>query len=1758
MYYKLLFSVVLTSIFFGTDLQAANRYWIAASTGSWSNTANWSTSSGGAGGASVPGSADVAYFNAGGLGDCNLDATTVLGGLEIDGYTGTIDVNGFFFSVTGGSPDLNSGTITNGGVYTTFQINTTGTVTFEGTTMDLFTAVEANRIYFHGSVFNDTVSVIKTGNNNDNSDGGNQFNSTLELITNGNGSIQFSDDETDTLRGDLYIGGSGSGNIVLGRLISAPFHQTAGNTIYESNRVSWLDGNLTLRYFTYAGTQDLNITVPADVAVNLGPDLILNCRVNIEAGSIGLNGATFNEPVFLTTTGSATINGDGGNVFNDTLQVIINGTGQLRTGELSPDSINGPLLFGGSGTGSFNVGYATAGPCYFTSAAGISNAPGSWTNANLRLHNFYQTGSGAITLNGGTGSDISFGPNSEFSAVVDVALDNIYLDGAEFQRRVTLAKTGGGNNVGDGGNVFNDTLEVLLNDDSQLRTGDLYPDSLRGHLLYGGTGTSQFRVGNSSAGSFFMASGYSIQESSRVAWDSSGIYLQNFNHAGGAPCLVATLTDQSDIYFASGSTINGRVDVAAGNFYLDGTTFNAAAKFHKIGGGNNDGDGGNVFNDTLEIINDDNNRFATGDLFPDSIRSTLFIGGSGTGDIRFGEEMAGPTYLAPGGTITESADHPWTDGDLHLGYFTYAGTDTFKLNNTFNVDLNFDSGGHYNCPIDLEIRAVTFNGCEFNEAVRIVKNGNGNPRSTGGNVFRSSLEVIMNNDNDLRFGNTYPDTLYGPLYFGGTGEGTLTLGFRDGGTFHLVNNTVLESTTDSWDAASLNLRRFEQTGPSAVNIQTGGDAEIIFGEDCFLDGRVVAETGTIRLNGTEFNRSARFIKIGGGSTAGEGGNVFNDSLEVIINASSSLRIGDINNDTLKGNLYLGGAGTGTFATGYGSGMFIHTAGNNILESATQAWDSCTFDLANYHAQGTGATNLIGTDQGRIYFGPDSEFNGSLTIETGDIYFEGARFNRTVSINKIGGGDNTSDGGNVFMDSLLLELNDDSALRFGDNAADSAYGNVFIGGIGSGTIRFGNEAVGTFYLNSGNILTHPSGWTNPTLDLNTFIANGTDSLKIDASADADLYFGAGCEINGPVQANIGGIFLDGATFNDNVKLTKTGTNNNTGDGGNVFNGNLEMVQNSTAGFRTGNTAPDTLRGNLIVGGSGTGEIAFGNNVAGPFYMAPGGNISVSSDGWTDTYVRFDNFEQDGICNFNLESIAGSGTDVDFGPTSSFDAPVHVSADNVYFEGTTFNDSLVVEKRGAGNNHSRGGCTFNGFSRFTNAGSGRMRFATISDDTFNSNVEYIRTGTGGIQPAYSQDTYYYADIYFDLNNAISTGSNGGTVFIAGSTAQAINGSLSTATPEFERLTMNSTARLTLNTPVNIGTTMQFTSGVVNTDATNILTFINNATSSGASDASHVDGPVSKIGNDAFTFPTGDSSEYRPIAISAPSSGGAEFRAEYFNAPTHPTYDTSSIDPSIDHVSIMEYWLLDRLASTNAVEVTLSWDDISGGVDNPAELLVARWDGGTWRDHGNGSTTGDASAGTITSSTAITDFSPFTLGSSTLANPLPIELVYFEAEAQTDKVALSWFTALEINNDFFTVERSADGLSFHDLTTVNSKGSGKYQTTDHEPYPGTSYYRLKQTDFDGTFTYSDVVPVQFSPGGSKINVFPNPASSEITLSADRGITSVEISDMNGKLMQKISNPAGSNEITLQLSNLKSGLYSLRIYSIDGVEMRKFEVLR
>ena len=169
------------------------------------------------------------------------------------------------------------------------------------------------------------------------------------------------------------------------------------------------------------------------------------------------------------------------------------------------------------------------------------------------------------------------------------------------------------------------------------------------------------------------------------------------------------------------------------------------------------------------------------------------------------------------------------------------------------------------------------------------------------------------------------------------------------------------------------------------------------------------------------------------------------------------------------------------------------------------------------------------------------------------------------------------------------------------------------------------------------------------------------------------------------------------------------------------------------------------------------------------------------------------------------------------------------------------------------------------------------------------------------------------------------------------------------------------------------------------------------------------------------------------------------------------------------------------------------------------------------------------------------------------LPIDLISFTGQNEGKRNHLKWTTASETNNDYFTLEKSQDAVVFAALSRINGAGTSThnidYSSYDNSPFAGVTYYRLKQTDFNGAYTYSEIIAVSNTLNEISIsNLRPNPTSDNVTFdiySPVRGKATIQIMDYLGQMVSDDTQTVGegTSTINVKMSELPKGVYSLKV---------------
>ena len=179
-------------------------------------------------------------------------------------------------------------------------------------------------------------------------------------------------------------------------------------------------------------------------------------------------------------------------------------------------------------------------------------------------------------------------------------------------------------------------------------------------------------------------------------------------------------------------------------------------------------------------------------------------------------------------------------------------------------------------------------------------------------------------------------------------------------------------------------------------------------------------------------------------------------------------------------------------------------------------------------------------------------------------------------------------------------------------------------------------------------------------------------------------------------------------------------------------------------------------------------------------------------------------------------------------------------------------------------------------------------------------------------------------------------------------------------------------------------------------------------------------------------------------------------------------------------------------------------------------------------------------------------------TIKSGLPVELISFGGIISNNQVILNWSTASETNNDFFTIYKSIDGINYEEMQTIAGAGNSNvvlnYKFIDENPFNGVTYYKLKQTDFNGNYKYVGITTCNFKENQDSNFKFANPViNNNMNIAveiANTGNYQYAIYNYSG---QKISGASfeldnNLNNISIPLNNFQNGYYIISINSPDG----------
>jgi Secretion system C-terminal sorting domain len=291
----------------------------------------------------------------------------------------------------------------------------------------------------------------------------------------------------------------------------------------------------------------------------------------------------------------------------------------------------------------------------------------------------------------------------------------------------------------------------------------------------------------------------------------------------------------------------------------------------------------------------------------------------------------------------------------------------------------------------------------------------------------------------------------------------------------------------------------------------------------------------------------------------------------------------------------------------------------------------------------------------------------------------------------------------------------------------------------------------------------------------------------------------------------------------------------------------------------------------------------------------------------------------------------------------------------------------------------------------------------------------------------------------------------------------------------------------------------------------------------------------------FPVGTEMAYLPVTLTAASGD--------FSVSAKPLL------LSVGNLfSILNQWDINRVTGTAPANLEVQWNTSNESKDFGDFRYNCRlhhYSGGIWQPVG---AVGATQNGTVFTATAqnVQNFSPFTMLTQV---SLPVELKSFAGRVEGNNARLFWETATELNNIGFEIEKSTNQTEFSKIGFVKGVGNSvqlnMYNFVDNA-FEKTAYYRLKQLDTDGKFSYSPVIALQkFGLKGS-MKIYPNPLSNQATLNIDFAENSyknasISVFESNGKpIYQK--NVEGQDAVQINVNDWARGLYLIRLTTNEG----------
>lgn len=1177
--------------------------------------------------------------------------------------------------------------------------------------------------------------------------------------------------------------------------------------------------------------------------------------------------------------------------------------------------------------------------------------------------------------------------------------------------------------------------------------------------------------------------------------------------------------------------------------------------------------------------------------------STSAIQFTGAGALNIGGTMSGGAFTASTSTVE------YYNANQTIGGYTYnnlilSGSGTKDLSDVSTINGNFTMNGTVTAEAGMSITVggdfTISSGTTFT-ANTYTHNVVGDWLNNGGTLDLSGSTLNLNGTAQ-NIGGTSA-TAFDFLSL--SGSGTKTFGF----------STAINSNLSIADGVVADLGTF--TGHTAEGLTLGGVAQVagIWGH---TNG-----TGVTQPNNTYFANNTGVI-----TTSSAGANIYYSRQTGNWNAAttwSTITYGDMTNNgtfPVAGDIVNIGGGDYAITVNVASACetlaFEENVGNSpsiILSGTTldvsgslriprpafgENHDldvgSGTLNAGSIHFDGGGwlATTTLTISTGTVTVTGDVTSDG-LVLSFPNITFTGA------GVLQIGGAFLNSGNGNLTPSTGTVEYNGNSTQMIGD----FTYNHLTLSGTGDKSTAGSIDVNGDFTLASGSSFTAGAyshtiagNWVNNGGTFNNSGSNinfdNAGAQNIGGSSATDFnrlsLSGSGIKSLSFSTSIAGNLSIDGTAQADLSTFTSHTANGLTLGGVSQVAG----IWGHTNGI--GVTQP-----NNIYFANNTGVITTASTGANIYFTRQTGNWNAATTWSTITYGD--------VTNNGTFPVAGDIVNIGGG---DFTITVNVASacESIYFQSNNTNHILTINTginldvseeidipsapvlSGGSNTLAVGAGTLNANEiTFTTIEFGGAATFTISTGTANVDGDITATGEG-------EGTFTFTDAgLLQLGGAIIGASNidmtagTGTVEYDGIAAQTI------VNLDYYNLTLNNSLgaipAFTLNGNTTVANTLTMTSGVVDMDSYSFTLGTSTAASTLIRTTSTTTNwfyngifnrfwqtataVTSNSGNYYGLLPIGSSSSssYRPVEVTSTVSptGAGTFSVSHTDADTKtqlsPVYDDGGTDIEGKHDAPFN---LSTSATGGTYDISITMTDLASGV--LSDIRLAKSTGattvvtvGTHAAATGSATNPTASRTSVALADLVGDWRMAT--TDIVATPLPVDLLSFTGDWQNDRITLQWQTASELNNDYFVLERSEEGLLYERIATISGNGNSNeihdYNFNDRNYSMGMNYYQLKQVDFDGNSeTFEPILIYATVAHQAQLNIYPNPATDHLNIRLE-GVENesnsvITIYNHAGQIVYQNTRKTSKTNWTIEKisSILVPGIYMINVQSAN-LNLRK-----